>query len=154
MKLQSQSTGLSLIEKPQLSILDVDAVSWYVSKNGTDSSQCGRNDESACATFHGLWRYLVRGKADNNKVIANTDLIIENMHLHSTYRKFTFQNSASYLIGITITNTTIEKRELNFNGGNISVRIEDSLIRSSAMRENIGPLWRRRLLRNPSSGIT
>ena len=73
----------------------------------------------------------MRGSTSDNKVITNTDLIIQDMHLHSPDRKFTFHNSASHVINITITNTTIEETFLEFNGSNISVRIENSLIRSS-----------------------
>ena len=106
-------------------------MSWYVSKNGADSPECGKNAESACATFPGLWRHLVRGSTSDNKVITNADLIIQDMHLNSPDQKFTFHNSASHVINITITNTTIEETFLEFNGHNISVRIENSLIRSS-----------------------
>ena len=115
------------------SVYDTGPASWYISQNGTDSPECGRHEESACATFPGLWQHLVRKNAENNKVITNTDLIIENLLLHSPDQKVTFQNSAFDMINITIINTTIEETFLEFNGSNISLRIENSLIRPSTI---------------------
>ena len=119
-----------------LCIADLDtSPSWYISKNGNDSPNCGRHYKSACATFTGLWQHLVNGSSRGNNitVISDTDLMIENMHLHSPDGHFTFQNLPSDRINITIANTEIEETFLEFNGSSISVRIENSLIRSSAM---------------------
>ena len=127
----SRTEGLNKLSIPGLDPSPL----WYISKSGNDSPDCGRNEESACATFMGLWRHLVNGSSHGNNitVISDTDLIMKNMHLLSPDHQFTFQNSAWNLINITIINTTIEETELAFNGSNISLRIEDSLIRSSPM---------------------
>ena len=115
---------------------------WYISKNGTDSSDCGNNYESACATFTQLWQHLVED--DNNRhkypywvtrdtnIMTNTDLLIEDMHLHAGNQKLAFKNLASNILRITIINTTIEDTELDF-GGSISLHIEDSFILSPGM---------------------
>ena len=68
-----------------------------------------------------------------NKVIIDRDLIIENIYLHSPHQKFTFLNSASYMINITMARTKITNTELKFNGSNIYLLIENSLFRSSHM---------------------
>ena len=55
------------------------------------------------------------------------------MYLHSPDHQFTLQNFASHMINIIIANITIEETEMKFNGSNISLHVENSLIRSSAV---------------------
>ena len=77
-----------------------------------------------------------RAHGKNIRILSDTDLLIENMHLHSPDHQFTFKNLAAHVINITITNTTVEETKLTFSGGNISVRIENSLIQSSPMHSH------------------
>ena len=67
-------------------------------------------------------------KVIENIVLTDTDLLIIDMYLHSPDGKLTFYNHASHVINITIRNTTIDDTELEFNGSNISLRIENSAI--------------------------
>ena len=86
-------------------------------------------DKGACFREEQGW---IKIKLQND-IKTNTDLVIQDMHLHCPRQKFTFHNSAFNLIYITITNTTIKETFLVFNGDHISLYIEDSVIRSPQM---------------------
>ena len=75
---------------------------------------------------------LIKINLENN-IKTDTDLVIQDTHLHCPGQKFTFHNSASNLINITITNTTIKETYLEFNGDNISLYVEDSVIQIPQM---------------------
>ena len=64
---------------------------------------------------------------------TDTDLLIEGMYLRLPDEWYSFDNVASDVINITITNTTIEDIEMRFTGRNVSLRIENSFIFSSRM---------------------
>ena len=77
----------------------------------------------------------LRGLSDKDRTVieTDTDLLIESMHLHHPGERYSFDNVASDVINITITNTTIDDVELRFIGRNVSLRIENSFILSSRM---------------------
>ena len=89
---------------------------WFVSKKGTDSSDCGKTYKTACASFHALWRHIVHKENNSrrNKIKTDTNLIIQNMHLHSPYQRLIFENRAFHVINITIINTSIKNTVLSF----------------------------------------
>ena len=127
---------------------------WYISKNGRDSRACGRNQQSACATFTQLWRNLVEDNEifnnfytdidllilrnlvkDNERLIniyTDTDLLITNMYLHN--KGIDFRNLGSHIINITITNTTIEVARLWFGRDNMRITITNTTIEETYLR--------------------
>ena len=79
---------------------------WYISENGTDSRDCGKNYESACATFARLWQRIVKRHVSwVNYIKTDTDLFITDMHFKSPSRRFIFYNLASQIVDITIVST-------------------------------------------------
>ena len=132
---------------------------------------CGRDKQSACATFSGLWHHLmgenntfpaqgacfgeenktypIPGRQTRlkkkikleNHIKTGVDLIIQDMYLHCSRQKFTFHNSTSHLINITITNITIEETLLEFSGNNVSLNVENSIIITHSKFTNNSDLW-------------
>ena len=80
------------------------------------------------AKWDGLFWFARSSYLTNNILLTDTDLFIADMNLHNADQKLTFRSLTSHLIGITITNTTIEDIELFFDGDNISILIENSII--------------------------
>ena len=108
---------------------------WFVSKNGTDLSDCGKTYKTACASFRALWGQIIddENNITNNVVKTYRDLIIDHMHLHGPDKVLVFENKASHVINITITRTTIDNTDLTFSTLNsrISFHIENCFIHSS-----------------------
>ena len=112
---------------------------WYISRHGADSNSCGKDSEDPCLSFPGLWKhpasdwYIKSKWYITQNVVTDTDLNIENLSIYCPQRRFIFQNLVFHVINITITNTTIEDTKMKFNGSNISLVVDNSLIRSSKM---------------------
>ena len=112
---------------------------WFVSKNGTDLSNCGKDEQNACASFRAVWPHIVDDKsmATDNIVQTDTNLFIESMQLqslHKDHKRLIFENRASHVINITIINTTMDNTHLRFSWfgpRSISLYIENCYIRSS-----------------------
>ena len=109
--------------------------SWYISKIGTDSRDCGRDQQSACATFTQLLPHLMKDEAVLNYIWIDTDLYIMDMHLHNPGKALIFKNRASHVINITITNTTIEETGLWFEK-NITTTITHTTIKQTKLNLN------------------
>ena len=110
---------------------------WSVSENGVDSPYCG-GYLHPCASFRALWRQIRNDakRSTEHYVETDTNLMINNIHLHSPHKELIFWSGASHVINITITNTSIKTTDLSFgvphDGVNrISLYIENCFIRSS-----------------------
>ena len=60
---------------------------------------------SACGTFAGLWQRLIQENTDGKDVVTDTNLIIEDTHIHGQH--FIFNNFAPDMTNTIITNSRI-----------------------------------------------
>ena len=124
----------------------------YLSENGQDKADCGRNAQTPCRTFRTLWNQFGQAPlppGDNTvsgrfqvrslDILSDTDIEIEGMHLtprsnnlDAYYVKFV--SIENKIIHINIFNTTIEGIYLIFNSTKTSLLIQNCQFHGSGIR--------------------
>ena len=126
--------------------------SGYISRNGEDKADCGRNAQTPCRTFRALWNQFAqaplppgddtvseRFQVRSLDIISDADIEIRQMHLAPNLNNFetyyvNFISTKNEIIHIDILNTTISKVYLIFNGGETSLSVRNSQFYGSGLK--------------------